>query len=89
MMIQNLIIRVLIIAVVIGAIATSGYLKYENTQLRGELEKCKQTQSDLIALCEKNLETENKITQALKFSKEPATIESFKSIVDILFEGKK
>ena len=66
-----------------------GYLKYENNQLRSDLAHSEKMQSELLWLCGANKQTQDKVTSALMLSKEPATIESFKGVVDILFEGKK
>lgn len=88
-MIQNLLIKILIGVGVVFLCALLGYLKYENRQLRADLAHNEKMQAELLWLCGANKQTQDKVTSALMLSKEPATIESFKGVVDILFEGKK
>lgn len=88
-MIQNLLIKILIGIGVVFLCGLLGYLKYENRQLRADLAHSEKMQSELLWLCGANKQTQDKVTSALMLSKEPATIESFKGVVDILFEGKK
>lgn len=88
-MMQGIVIKIIIGAMVLGVCFLLGYLKYENGQLRSDLAHSEKMQNDLIWLCGANKETQDKVTSALMLSKEPATIESFKGVVDILFEGKK
>lgn len=88
-MIQNLLIKILIGVGVVFLCGLLGYLKYENRQLRSDLAHNEKMQAELLWLCGANKQTQDKVTSALMLSKEPATIESFKGVVDILFEGKK
>lgn len=88
-MIQNLLIKILIGVGVVFLCGLLGYLKYENRQLRSDLAHSGKMQAELLWLCGANKQTQDKVTSALMLSKEPATIDSFKGVVDILFEGKK
>lgn len=87
-MIQNLLIKILIGVGVVFLCGVLGYLKYENGQLRVDLAHSEKMQSELLFLCNANKQTQDKVASALMLSKEPATIESFKGVVDILFENK-
>lgn len=86
---QNLAIKIFVGLAVVLICILLGYLKYENGQLRADLAQSQKIQSEILWLCGANKETQDKVTSALMLSKEPATIESFKGVVDILFEGKK
>ena len=88
-MIQNLLIKILIGVGVVFLCGLLGYLKYENRQLRADLAHSEKTQAELLWICVANKQTQVRVTRALMLRKEPATIESFKGVVDILFEGKK
>lgn len=88
-MMQNLAIKIIIGAIVLGVCFLLGYLKYENGQLRADLAQSEKNQNELLWLCGANKQTQDRVTSALLLSKEPASIESFKGVVDILFEGKK
>ena len=88
-MIQNLAIKILLGVGIVFICFLLGYLKYENGQLRADLAHSEKMQNELLWLCGANKQTQDKVTSALMLSKEPATIESFKGVVDILFEGKK
>lgn len=87
-MIQNLAIKIILGVLTIFVCSLLGYLKYENGQLRADLAHSEKTQAELLWLCGANKQTQDRVTSALLLSKEPATIESFKGVVDILFEGK-
>lgn len=87
-MIQSLAIKILVGVGVVFICFLLGYLKYENGQLRADLAYSKKTQAELVLLCEANKQTQDKVASALLITKEPATIESFKSVVDILFENQ-
>ena len=88
-MMQNLAIKIIVGFVVLGVCFLLGYLKYENEQLRADLVQSKKEQNELLWLCGANKQTQDRVTSALLLSKEPATIESFKGVVDILFGSKK
>lgn len=87
-MIQNLIIKIFVGIMVLGVCFLLGYLKYENGQLRADLEQSVKMQNELLNLCSANADTQKRVSEALLLSKEPATIESFKGVVDILFDSK-
>lgn len=87
-MIQNLAIKIILGVLTIFVCSLLGYLKYENGQLRADLAHSEKTQAELLWLCGANKQTQDRVTSALLLSKEPASIESFKGVVDILFEGK-
>lgn len=86
-MIQNLAIKIFVGLAVVLICILLGYLKYENGQLRADLAQSQKIQSEILWLCGANKETQDKVTSALMLSKEPATIESFKGVVDILFDS--
>lgn len=85
---QNLIIKIIIGAMVLGICSLLGYLKYENGQLRENLAHSEKMQRELLWLCGANADTQKRVSEALILSKEPASIESFKGVVDILFDSK-
>lgn len=88
-MIHNLAFKIIVGIFVILICVLLGYLKQENRQLREDLAHSEKTQNELLWLCSANKQTQSKVTSALLLSKEPATIDSFRGIVDILFEGEK
>ena len=87
-MIQNLAFKIIVGVLVLFVCVLLGYLKRENGQLRADLAHSEKMQRELLWLCGANKQTQDRVTSALLLSKEPATIESFKGVVDILFEGK-
>lgn len=88
-MIQSLLIKLAAGLMVLLVCFLLGYLKYENAQLKADLAHSEKTQTDLLWLCGANKQTQDKVLNALLLSKEPASIESFKGVLDILFEGQK
>lgn len=88
-MIQNLTIKIIVGVIAVSVCILLGYLKRENGQLRADLAHSEKTQAELLWLCGANKQTQDRVTSALLLSREPATIESFKGVVDTLFEGKK
>lgn len=87
-MIQNLAVKIIVGVLVLFVCSLLGYLKYENSQLRENLAYSEKMQKELLWLCGANADTQKRVTDALILSKEPASIESFKSVVDILFDDK-
>lgn len=87
-MIQNLAFKIIVGVLVLFVCSLLGYLKYENGQLRENLAHSEKMQKELLWLCGANADTQKRVTDALILSKEPASIESFKGVVDILFDSK-
>lgn len=84
----NLVFKIIVGMIVLFVCFLLGYLKYENSQLRVDLAHSEKTQAELLWLCGANKQTQDRVTSALMLSKEPASIESFKGVVDILFDDK-
>lgn len=87
-MIQNLAFKIIVGVLVLFVCSLLGYLKYENGQLRADLAHSEKMQKELLWLCGANADTQKRVSEALILSKEPASIESFKGVVDILFDSK-
>lgn len=63
-----------------------GYLEYENSQLKSDIKKAQKTQEEILWLCRANKNTQKKVSNALMISNSPASLESFKSVLDELFK---
>lgn len=85
---SNLIFKIFLGVLTIFVCSLLGYLKYENGQLRADLAHSEKMQKELLWLCGANADTQKRVSEALILSKEPASIESFKGVVDILFDSK-
>lgn len=87
-----MIYRILIAVLPIIALALMGVwvgkLKNENSILEDRLRASEVEKREYLALCAKNAHTNNKIKNAIEASKQGVGVDSFKSIINELFQAK-
>lgn len=79
--------RIITYGIIIGLCVTLGILQTKHWQLQANLEACSQNQSRILAFCNANENTKNKMLNALQ--KNTEGIDGFNNVLDILFEKKK